>query len=264
MILAAAFLGFHLTEEPLVVVAAEIHRIATHPAPHGPASFHPGRVPARRKQNLGAHSAAGQSPSWGGCPAAWALWRWWPCALFTAFTGASGVTIVALGALLHPVLIQSGYKERFSLGLINVIRQPGAAVSAIRSPDPVRNHRPADDDVTQVEINDLFLAGIVPGLLMLLMLSAWTLWDNRAVMGNRQPFSAAEAWAAVREAAWEIPLPIFILGGIYGGLIAVSEARGRHRAVCAAGGNAGVPGDTVQKTCRACCAIPWSWSAASC
>jgi tripartite ATP-independent transporter DctM subunit len=75
-----------------------------------------------------------------------------------------------------------------------------------------------------VPVDDLFRAGILPGMLMLVMLSGWSLWVNRA---NRKPlrdFSLREVGAAVRESAWELPLPFVVLGGIYSGFFAVSEA----------------------------------------
>jgi len=75
-----------------------------------------------------------------------------------------------------------------------------------------------------VAIGDLFLAGILPALLMILMLSGWSLWANRQSPPPLTRFSAREAWEAFREAIWEIPLPFFVLGGIYSGFFAVSEA----------------------------------------
>ena len=75
-----------------------------------------------------------------------------------------------------------------------------------------------------VSISDLFLAGLLPGLLMVVMLSLFTLWYNRGHRAVKPTFSWREALTAAREAVWEIPLPIFLIGGIYGGFIAISEA----------------------------------------
>jgi tripartite ATP-independent transporter DctM subunit len=75
----------------------------------------------------------------------------------------------------------------------------------------------------EVAIVDLFVAGLLPGLLMLVMLAAWSLWANRKDPIPLTPFSVKDAKAAIREAMWEIPLPVFVLGGIYGGFFAVSE-----------------------------------------
>jgi tripartite ATP-independent transporter DctM subunit len=78
--------------------------------------------------------------------------------------------------------------------------------------------------VAEISVEDLFLAGALPGLLMLLILSAYSVWKNRAVRVPLGDFSWREVAAAAREAAWEIPLPIVVLGGIYSGYFAISEA----------------------------------------
>lgn len=139
------------------------------------------------------------------------------CAFFTAFTGASGVTIIALGAILYPALLHDGYDERFNLGLVT----SAGSLGLLFAPSlPLILY----GVVAEVPIDDLFLAGILPGLVMLVMLSGWSLWVNRR---NRRPsggFSWVELGGAIRESAWELPLPVVVLGGIYSGFFAVSEA----------------------------------------
>jgi C4-dicarboxylate transporter DctM subunit len=139
------------------------------------------------------------------------------CAFFTAFTGASGVTIIALGAILYPALGQAGYDDRFSLGLVTA----GGSLGLLFAPSlPLILY----GVVAQVNIDDLFVAGVLPGMLMLASLSGYALWVNR---GNRVPlsdFSWKKVGAALLESIWELPLPVVVLGGIYSGLLAVSEA----------------------------------------
>jgi len=139
------------------------------------------------------------------------------CAFFTAFTGASGVTIIALGAILYPALKQDGYGDKFNLGLIT----SSGSLGLLFAPSlPLILY----GVVAGVRIDDLFLAGILPGMVMLAMLSGWSIWVNR---GNRKPlstFSWREVGGALRETAWELPLPVVVLGGIYSGYFAVSEA----------------------------------------
>ncbi|MDH3748339.1 MAG: TRAP transporter large permease subunit [Gammaproteobacteria bacterium] len=139
------------------------------------------------------------------------------CAFFTAFTGASGVTIIALGAILYPALKHDGYPDKFNLGLVT----SSGSLGLLFAPSlPLILY----GVVAEVSIDKLFLAGILPGLVMLVMLSGWSLWVNRA---NRRPvgsFSFKELGRALREAIWELPLPIVVLGGIYSGFLAVSEA----------------------------------------
>lgn len=146
------------------------------------------------------------------------------CALFTAFTGASGVTIVALGALLFPALQQAGYPERFNLGLITTSGSLGL-LFAPSLPLILYSVVAQQLNIGQpVAIGDLFIAGVLPGLLILLLLGLWGLWQHRGHRPPPKPFSARESLAALRESAWELPLPVVVLGGIYSGFFAVSEA----------------------------------------
>ena len=139
------------------------------------------------------------------------------CAFFTAFTGASGVTIIALGAILYPALKHDGYPDKFNLGLVT----SAGSLGLLFAPSlPLILY----GVIAEVPIDDLFLAGIMPGLLMLVMLSGWSLWVNRSMRRPLSSFSFKELGAALRESIWELPLPIVVLGGIYSGFFAVSEA----------------------------------------
>lgn len=139
------------------------------------------------------------------------------CALFTAFTGASGVTIIALGALLYPALGQAGYDERFSLGLITA----GGSLGLLFAPSlPIILY----GVIAQAPIDDLFIAGIVPGTLMVVLLAAYSFWVNRRPRSQMRPASTRRIVNALSAARWELPLPVVVLGGIYSGYFAVSEA----------------------------------------
>jgi tripartite ATP-independent transporter DctM subunit len=145
------------------------------------------------------------------------------CALFTALTGASGVTIVALGALLYPALRRADYPERFSLGLITTSGSLGL-LFAPALPLILYGVVAQQMNLEQpVRIDDVFAAGLLPGLLMLAALSLWTVWKRRDSAGSAR-FRWHEARAALRESIWEIPLPFVVLGGIYSGAFALSEA----------------------------------------
>ena len=140
------------------------------------------------------------------------------CAFFTAFTGASGVTIIALGALLYPALDQAGYDENFNLGLVTA----AGSLGLLFAPSlPLILY----GVVAELPIDDLFIAGVLPGILMMVVLSAYSLWTNRANRTPHQPvFGPGTGSARSGNPAWEIPLPIVVLGGIYSGYFAVSEA----------------------------------------
>jgi len=221
IIAASALLGFYHSEVDLSVVAIEFYRIAELPVLLAIPLFafagyllSESRAPQRLVRVT--HALLGWLP--GGL----AIVSLVACAMFTAFTGASGVTIVALGALLYPALTQAGYRQNFGLGLVTTSGSLGLLFAPAL---PLILYAVIAQQLgiaNGITVDDMFLAGVLPGLLMLAMLSSWSIWSSR-----NQPlstFSGQEAVAALREAAWEIPLPLVVLGGVYSGFFAISEA----------------------------------------
>jgi C4-dicarboxylate transporter, DctM subunit len=156
-----------------------------------------------------------------------ALFGWMPgglavvalfsCAFFTAFTGASGVTIVALGGILLPVMIKENYTKKFSLGLMT----SSGSLGLLFPPSlPIILY----GFVAGVSVDQLFLAGIVPGLLIIVLLAVYSAYKGIEFNVERTKFSLKNVGVSVRNAAWELPLPVIILGGIYGGYFTVTEA----------------------------------------
>jgi C4-dicarboxylate transporter DctM subunit len=139
------------------------------------------------------------------------------CAVFTAFTGASGVTIIAMGGLLLPALIKQGYSEKFSLGLVTTSGSLGLLF-------PPSLALIIYGYVASVDVDDLFLAGLLPGILLVAVLSIYGIIIGRRQGVPAERLSIRRMGRAVRAAAWEIPLPFIILGGIYSGIITVMEA----------------------------------------
>lgn len=137
------------------------------------------------------------------------------CAFFTAFTGASGVTIIAMGGLLMPILLKEGYSEKFSLGLITTCGSLGLLFPPSL---PIILY----GIIAKVDIDKLFIAGILPGILLIVVLSLYAAWNGK--QASRQPFHFPELWQAIKAARYEIPLPILVLGGIYGGFTTTTEA----------------------------------------
>jgi tripartite ATP-independent transporter DctM subunit len=145
------------------------------------------------------------------------------CALFTAFTGACGVTIVALGALLLPAMLQQNYPEKFSLGLITTSGSLGLLLPP-SLPLILYGIISQQMGVGQpFTLTQLFMAGILPALLMIVILSAWSLFALRKEQLPTQPFSFARLRKALWAAKWELPMPLVVLACIYGGWLAVSE-----------------------------------------
>jgi tripartite ATP-independent transporter DctM subunit len=139
------------------------------------------------------------------------------CSAFTALTGATGLTIIALGGILLPALIEGKYPEKFSLGLVT----NSGTLGVLFPPSlPIIIYA----IVSRVQIDQLFLAGLLPGILMVILLSAFSIQKAIAADVPRVPFNTARMFKAIREAKWELPLPLVVLGGIYSGYFAVSEA----------------------------------------
>ncbi|MCH8207450.1 MAG: TRAP transporter large permease subunit [Nitrospinae bacterium] len=139
------------------------------------------------------------------------------CAFFTAFTGASGVTIIALGGLLYPLMLKEKYSKNFSLGLMT----SSGSLGLLFPPSiPLILY----GMVAQVSVDQLFLAGLIPGMLMIFILAMYGTAVSARIQVKSHPFDIKNAKAAIRDAIWEIPLPFIILVGIYGGIFTVTEA----------------------------------------
>ncbi|MGO9310896.1 MAG: TRAP transporter large permease, partial [Spirochaetia bacterium] len=153
----------------------------------------------------------------GWVPGGFAVVAVFSTAVFTAFSGASGVTIIALGGLIFPALLKQGYPEGFSLGLVTT----SGSLGLLFPPSlPIILY----SIVAGVSIDRLFVAGLVPGILLVVILSAYSIRMGVAAKVPRAPFRLREAARALKDAAWEAPLPIVVIGGIYGGLITATEA----------------------------------------
>jgi tripartite ATP-independent transporter DctM subunit len=139
------------------------------------------------------------------------------CAFFTAITGATGVTIIALGGLLFPALLSENYKEDFSLGLMTTSGSIGL-------------HFPPSIPIilygfiSGVSIEKLFMAGLLPGMLIVGILCLYSVYMGKKWKLEKPRFSAYEFLSALKGAAWELPIPFFILIGIYSGLSTPTEA----------------------------------------
>ena len=223
VILAAAMLGFLVSGIPLTVIPVEIYRLVDTPLLLAlPLFTFSGYVLAESR--LSTRLVRVTSAFLGWMPGGLAVVAYVTCAFFTAFTGASGVTIVAVGALLLPALVEGGYRERFSLGLVTtsgslgLLLAPslplilyGVIVQQMDLPNPFT-------------IRELFIAGILPALLMVVLLTIYSIWTTRHDDLQGEAFSRSVAWQSLVDMKWEIPLPVIVLGGIYSGFFAISEA----------------------------------------
>jgi C4-dicarboxylate transporter, DctM subunit len=153
----------------------------------------------------------------GWMPAGLAIVALVTCALFTAFTGASGVTIVALGGLLYPILLKEKYPEQFSLGLVTA----SGSIGLLFPPSlPIILY----GFVAKVSIDKLFVAGLIPGIVLIAFLSIYSLRVSVRAKVPKTPFEWKNVASALKAAGWELPLPFIVIGGIYGGAFTATEA----------------------------------------
>jgi C4-dicarboxylate transporter DctM subunit len=222
IILAGAMAGFFLTDIPLEVVAVEIFRISETPLLVAlPLFTLTGYLLA--ESNTSRRLVDLSQALLGKMPGGLSIIALITCALFTAFTGASGVTIVAVGALLYPALQQVGYSERYSLGLIT----SSGSLGLLLAPSLplilygiIAQQMGIGESFT---LQDLFLAGLLPALLMIVILALHSVWANRHRQIERPAFEAKKLQQALYAARWELPLPFLVLFGIYSGLLTLSE-----------------------------------------
>jgi len=222
MILAATMLGFYTAEVDYTIITAELYRLAGTPMLIAlPLFAFVGYILS--ESNTSERLLRLTRVFFGWMPTGLAIVSLVICAVFTAFTGASGITIVALGALLLPALIKDGYEERFSLGLVTTSGSLGLllppSIPLILYGIIVQQMNLGQ----KFTLPELFMAGLLPATLMIVMLAMWAAWKSRHIKLEKTPFSVSEAIAAVKEAAWELPLPLFIGVGIFGGFLAISE-----------------------------------------
>jgi len=139
------------------------------------------------------------------------------CSFFTVFTGGSGVTILALGGVLFPALLKDGYRERFALGLLTASGSLGLLLPPAL---PLILYAV----VAQIPIEDIFIGGILPGILLTSMVAAWGVREGIVSGAGRYPFRAEEAFASLWAAKWELAIPVLVLVAMFSGLATAVEA----------------------------------------
>lgn len=137
------------------------------------------------------------------------------CGIFAAISGSSPVTLLAVGTILYPALLEHGYPKRFALGALT----SGGTLGIIIPPSiPLILF----GIVTETSITDLFIAGIIPGAMIAVVLAGYSFWVNRKMPA--QNFSRQEFTSALMRGSWSAMLPIILLGGIYSGYFSATES----------------------------------------
>jgi len=215
-----ALLLFFCDQTPVAAVSAEIYRLIQSPT-----------LPA-----IPLLTAAGYVLAEGGASQRLlrffrGLFGWMPgglalvvagaCALFTTFTGGSGITIIALGGLVYPILLADRYPESFSLGLITA----GGSLGLLFPPSlPVILYAVvATSSEMTVPADQLYLAGLLPGLLLVGLVATYGILTGRRSASERQAFQLREALAGAWGAKWELGLPVFVIALFATGLASMVE-----------------------------------------
>ena len=222
IILAGAVLGFNASEIDLMVLPIELYRITESQVLMALPMFALAGF-LLSESNTADRLVRLSRAALGWMPGGMIIIALLTCAFFTMLTGGSGVTIVALGALLHPALLKEGYKDKFSIGLITTSGSLGLLLPPA-IPLILYAIIAQQMDIADVSITDLFIAGLVPAFLMIIALYGYGLWANRDVSIPLVKFNKAEFYAALKEAKWELAIPVVILGGVFSGVLVISDA----------------------------------------
>jgi len=154
------------------------------------------------------------------------------CALFAAISGSSVATVVGIGSIILPALMEQGYPPRFSAGVIatsgalGILFPPSInlVIYAVAT-SGMQPHGPTGAVVDSASIGQLFIAALIPGLILAFMLGATTWYRAWRYDYPRMARSNwRECWHAFRESVWGLMLVVIIIGGIYSGLFTATEA----------------------------------------
>lgn len=216
VISAFAMLGFYLTDIPLAVIIVDLYgNFSSQPLLYTiPLFTFAGYILAESKTSERLVSFSRAILGW--LPGGLSIVALCTCAFFTAFTGASGVTIIALGGLLYPALIKENYPESFSLGLLT----SSGSLGLLFPPSlPIILF----GVVSGASINQLFAAGLIPGMFLILLLSIYSVYIGRSASVSRQRFRFSEVYRSILDAKWELLIPVVVVVGIYGGFFTLGE-----------------------------------------
>ncbi len=142
------------------------------------------------------------------------------CALFAAVSGSGTVTLIAVGSVMYPALLEAGYSKTFAIGTLCAAGTLGIIV-------PPSIPLILYGVMTQTSVADLFIAGLGPSLVLVALMTGYALWRNRSIRvraGSVHRSWLRETGAALRGGRWALAMPVIILGGIYSGYFTATES----------------------------------------
>ena len=210
-----AILFFWSDYTPISAISAETYRIVVSPSlPTIPLFTLAGYILAESRASERMLQLFRTAFGWlpGGTPVVIVLL----CGFFTALTGGSGVTILALGGLLFPLLRKEGYSELFSLGLITMAGSLGLLF-------PPSLPLIIYGVTALVSIKDLFIGALIPGIILSVAVAGYSIFQGYAQHVERQPFNLKQIWEELKNSYWEAIIPLLILYGVFGGYTTLVE-----------------------------------------
>ncbi len=216
VISAFAMIGFYVADIPFAALVVDTYnKFANNPILYTiPLFTFAGFILAESRSSVRIVNFSRAVLGW--LPGGFAIVALAACAFFTAFTGASGVTIIALGGLLYPAMIKERYPERFSLGLLT----SSGSLGLLFPPSlPIIIY----GVIAETSINKLFAAGIIPGLLLILLLSLYSMVVGIRSDVIREKTSLSLMAKTTWDAKWELFIPLIVILGIFGGYVTLGE-----------------------------------------
>lgn len=216
---------FFASDSPVASLPTETFRLVANPSlPAIPLLTFAGYILASGKSSQRLVRAYKSVFGW--MPGGIALMVVFVCGLFTTFTGASGVTILALGGLVYPMLVKDGYPSGFSLGLVTAAGSLGLLFPPSLPVILYAVAASAPGSVAPVGVEQLYIGGLIPGMVLLLLVSLYGIRQGMKAKAPRQAFARAELNAALWAAKWDLMLPVVVVLAFGSGVATIVEAAG--------------------------------------
>jgi C4-dicarboxylate transporter, DctM subunit len=216
VISAFAMVGFYATDIPMAALVVDTYnKFASSPVLYTiPLFTFAGFILAESRASVRVVDFSRAVLGW--LPGGFAIVALAVCAVFTAFTGASGVTIIALGGLLYPAMIKELYPDKFSLGLLT----SSGSLGLLFPPSlPIIIF----GVISETSITKMFAAGIIPGILLIVLLSIYSTFIGVRAKVVRERLSFGRIMKTGYAAKWELCIPVIVVIGIYGGFVTLGE-----------------------------------------
>ncbi|MBU1169734.1 MAG: TRAP transporter large permease subunit [Proteobacteria bacterium] len=213
---AFALLGFYVSGVPFAALIVDVYsQFSNNPVLYTiPIFTFAGFILSESKASTRVVNVSQAMLGW--LPGGFAIVSLCACAFFTSFTGASGVTIIAIGGLLYPALIKDGYSEKFTLGLLT----SSGSLGLLFFPSlPIIIY----GVVSKTSIPQLFAAGLIPGIFLILILSLYSIMTGKKTQAKRVSISFHQILTTASVAKWELFIPVILLAGIFSGIVTLGE-----------------------------------------